>query len=180
MRSLVLIGTTAGPEIFANAVQFRTMNAIARFLGFSLLVDPTMRIMFGRSTLADATRMAEHRAWRATLVANRRDIWRAVNGVIDRQGVAAELSSIKAPTLVLVGEEVQSLCRKRWLQCTRQSMDRDWSAFPPAAIQRRGNSPRPSMQPFRFPRGTIPVANMAPGDLCASLMRKCHRTLLRP
>jgi pimeloyl-ACP methyl ester carboxylesterase len=36
----------------------------------------------------------------------RRDIWKAVNGVIDRAGVAAsELARIRAPTLVIVGDE---------------------------------------------------------------------------
>jgi pimeloyl-ACP methyl ester carboxylesterase len=35
----------------------------------------------------------------------RRDIWRAVNGVIDRAGIADELGRISAPTLVMVGDE---------------------------------------------------------------------------
>ena len=35
----------------------------------------------------------------------RRDIWRAVNGVIDRAGIHDELSRIKAPTAVMVGDE---------------------------------------------------------------------------
>jgi hypothetical protein len=64
-----------------------------------------MKIMFGRSTLADPTRTAERHAWRGALLSNRRRIWRAVNGVIERQGVGDELFSIKAPTLVVVGAE---------------------------------------------------------------------------
>jgi pimeloyl-ACP methyl ester carboxylesterase len=43
--------------------------------------------------------------WRQRLVANRRAVWRAVNGVIEREGVAAELPQVRTPTLVLVGEE---------------------------------------------------------------------------
>jgi 3-oxoadipate enol-lactonase len=35
----------------------------------------------------------------------RKDIWRAVNGVIDRAGVYDELSRIRAETLVMVGDE---------------------------------------------------------------------------
>lgn len=105
VRSLMLLGTSADPETPENLSRFRMMNLIARYLGVFLVVDRTMKIMFGRSTLADPALAADRRAWRAALLANRRRIWRAVNGVIERQGVADELSSIKAPTLVLVGAE---------------------------------------------------------------------------
>ena len=43
--------------------------------------------------------------WKARLSANRRDIWRAVNGVIEREGVYDELASITVPTLIVVGDE---------------------------------------------------------------------------
>lgn len=105
VRSLILLGTSADPEIPENVSRFRMMNLIARYLSFSLVVDATMKIMFGRSTLADPTRAVERRAWRAALLANRRGIWRAVNGAIERQGVADELPSIKVPTLIIVGDE---------------------------------------------------------------------------
>jgi pimeloyl-ACP methyl ester carboxylesterase len=38
-------------------------------------------------------------------MSRRGDIWRAVNGVIDRGGIHSELSRIAAPTLVVVGDE---------------------------------------------------------------------------
>lgn len=38
-------------------------------------------------------------------MANRREIWRAVNGVIRRQSVHDELPRIFNPTLIVVGEE---------------------------------------------------------------------------
>jgi 3-oxoadipate enol-lactonase len=105
IRSLLLIGTSADSEAPENLSRFRIMNFIARYFGVSLVIDRTMKIMFGRSTLADPARAAERRAWRAALLANRRSIWRAVNGVIERQGVADELWSIKTSTLVVVGAE---------------------------------------------------------------------------
>jgi 3-oxoadipate enol-lactonase len=105
VRSLILIDTSADPEPPENVPRFRTMSWIARYLGTSLVIERTMRIMFGRTTLADPARAAERRAWRLALQANRRMIWRAVNGVIERRGVAKELSSINASTIVLVGEE---------------------------------------------------------------------------
>ena len=104
-RSLVLLATSADPEAPENLARFRLMNLVARFCGISLVVDRTMKIMFGRSTLADPTRAAERHAWRAALLSNQRRIWRAVNGVIERQGIGDELFSIKAPTLVVVGAE---------------------------------------------------------------------------
>jgi len=38
-------------------------------------------------------------------MSGRRDIWRAVNGVIDRAGIHDELARITFPTLVVVCEE---------------------------------------------------------------------------
>jgi pimeloyl-ACP methyl ester carboxylesterase len=64
-----------------------------------------MRIMFGKGFLSDPNRAEERALWRARLLENRKDIWRAVNGVIKRRAVTAELPSIKVPTLVVVGEE---------------------------------------------------------------------------
>ena len=39
------------------------------------------------------------------LSANRRDIWRAVNGVIERDAVLPELGAVTTPTLNVVGDE---------------------------------------------------------------------------
>jgi pimeloyl-ACP methyl ester carboxylesterase len=38
-------------------------------------------------------------------MSRRRDIWRAVNGVVDRGGIHDELRRISAPTVILVGDE---------------------------------------------------------------------------
>jgi len=105
IRSLMLLDTSADPEPPDNVPRFRRMSWIARYLGTWLVIDSTMKLMFGHTALADPARAAERRAWRLALQANRRTIWRAVNGVIERRGIANELSSIKVPTLILVGEE---------------------------------------------------------------------------
>ena len=81
------------------------LNWIARYFGISLVVNAVMPIMFGKSALCDPARAAEREAWRRQLRSNRRSIWRAVNGVIERPSVYHELSRIAAPTLVMVGEE---------------------------------------------------------------------------
>jgi pimeloyl-ACP methyl ester carboxylesterase len=61
-------------------------------------------IMLGRTILRDPARKADVARFNAVMT-RRKDIWRAVNGVIDRPGVEGELQRIAAPTLVMVGDE---------------------------------------------------------------------------
>ncbi len=105
VRSLVLLETSADPEPRENVPRYRLLSMVARWLGLGLVAGPVMKIMFGRTFLEDPARAAERDAWRARLVGNRRTIVRAVAGVIERDGVVAELSRIRAPTLIVVGEE---------------------------------------------------------------------------
>lgn len=105
VRSLLLIETSADPEPAENITKYRLLNWIARLFGTGLVVKAVMPILFGRSALADPARGSEREAWRRQIRSNRRSIWRAVNGVIERKPVYQELSRITAPTLVLVGEE---------------------------------------------------------------------------
>ena len=105
VRSLLLLDTSADPEPPENTPKYRLGNWIARFLGVGLVVDATMPMMFGKSALRDPARAAERDAWRRHLRSNRRSLWRAVNGVIERPSVYHELSRITSPTLVIVGEE---------------------------------------------------------------------------
>lgn len=105
LRSLLLLETSADPEPRENVPRYRLLNFVARWIGLRLVTTPVMRIMFGRSFLMDPARDRERELWRARLAGNRRDIWRAVNGVIERRGVYEELGRISMPTLVLVGEE---------------------------------------------------------------------------
>lgn len=105
LRSLVLMETSADPEPVENVPKYKRLNFIARWFGLGLVANPVMGIMFGRTFLEDPARAAEREDWKRRLTGNRRDIWRAVNGVIQRRGVSVELSSIRTPTLVMVGEE---------------------------------------------------------------------------
>ncbi|MCP3143027.1 alpha/beta fold hydrolase [Pyxidicoccus xibeiensis] len=105
LRSLVLLETSSGPEPLANVPRYTLLNLIARMAGMRPVADPVMRIMFGKSFLTDPNRAEERSLWKARLMENRRDIWRAVNGVIQRQAIAHELPSIRVPTLVVVSEE---------------------------------------------------------------------------
>ena len=105
VRSLVLLETSADPEPTENLGRYRAMSLAARAFGIAPLADRVLRILFGRSSLADPARREEVARWRALLLENDRSIWRAVNGVLDRVAIAPELSRIRCPTLVGVGDE---------------------------------------------------------------------------
>jgi len=105
LASLILLETSAEPEPRENIPRYRKLNLVARYLGLSLVADKVMPIMFGREFLESPEREAERRVWRTKLTANRRSIYRAVNGVIEREPIAQELARIACPTLVIVGEQ---------------------------------------------------------------------------
>ncbi|MBL0217982.1 MAG: alpha/beta fold hydrolase [Myxococcales bacterium] len=104
VRSLMLLDTSSDPEPVENIGRYRLLTKVVRVLGIWAVRSRTAPIMMGASILADASRRAELDR-HVAIMTRRKDIWRAVNGVIDRAGVHAELGRITAPTLVLVGEE---------------------------------------------------------------------------
>lgn len=106
LRSLVLLETSADPEPRENVPRYRALNFIARWFGLRLVAGRVMPIMFGRSFLEDPGRRDERARWRERLLNNNRiGISRAVRGVVEREGVADRLGSIRTPTLILVGDE---------------------------------------------------------------------------
>jgi 3-oxoadipate enol-lactonase len=105
LRSLSLLETSADPEPPENVPRYKLLTFVARWFGMGLVAKKVMPIMFGRTFLEDASRAAERAEWERRLKECRRDIWRAVNGVIYRRAVYEELSRVKTPTLVLVGGE---------------------------------------------------------------------------
>jgi 3-oxoadipate enol-lactonase len=104
VRSLLLLETSSEPEPIENVGRYRLLTRFTRLLGPRVVGERVMPIMFGRSFLADASRASERARYQALLTA-RRDVWKAVNGVVNRAGIEGELGRISAPTLVLVGDE---------------------------------------------------------------------------
>jgi 3-oxoadipate enol-lactonase len=104
VRSLVLVETSAEPEPIENVPRYRLLSGVSRFVGTRVVSSQVAPIMFGKTFLGDRARAAERDRYMA-LMTERRDIWRAVNGVIDRAPIVGELARITAPTLILVGEE---------------------------------------------------------------------------
>jgi pimeloyl-ACP methyl ester carboxylesterase len=106
LKSLMLLETSADPEPKENIGQYRLLNFISRWFGLRLVANKVMPIMFGEKFLNDPARTNEKKEWRERLIANHRiGISRAVNGVINRAGVYDQLSKIKIPTLIIVGDQ---------------------------------------------------------------------------
>ena len=105
LASMILLETSSEPEPRENVRRYKMLNAVARYWTLSAVAGRVMPIMFGREFLEDPEREVERRVCLAKLMGNRRTIYRAVNGVIERQGVEGELSRITCPSLVLVGEQ---------------------------------------------------------------------------
>lgn len=104
VHKLVIMESSAEPEPRENIGRYRLLAAASRILGLGALSSRVAPIMLGRTILGDRARKADVTRFNG-IMARRKDIWRAVNGVIDRAGVESELPRITAPTLVIVGDE---------------------------------------------------------------------------
>ena len=104
LRSLMLLETSADPEPEENLSRYRLLTRVTRLLGPGVVATRVLPILFGKTFVHDPARAQERERFVEILKA-RRDIWKAVNGVIDRAGVLDELRRIEVPTLVLVGDE---------------------------------------------------------------------------
>lgn len=106
LKSLVLMETTADPEPEENRGPYRKLAFIGRWLGFRLVVNKLMNIMFSQSFLHDPAKAEVRAHWKDHLLGlNRKGTSRAAHGVIDRQGVYGQLDQIRLPTLIMVGDE---------------------------------------------------------------------------
>jgi 3-oxoadipate enol-lactonase len=105
IASLSLLETSADPEPNENVLRYRALSSVVRVFGVGAVASRVMPIMFAQSVLADPSRAAEVAQWRVQLTGNRRSIWRAVNGVIERTAIYPELKQIRCPTVVVVGDE---------------------------------------------------------------------------
>jgi len=104
VRSLILIETSSDPEPIANLARYRLLTRVVKLLGPRVVKSRVSPIMLGKTILSDEKRRHEVARF-GDLMTRRKDIWRAVNGVIDRAGIHDELERITVPTLVLVGDE---------------------------------------------------------------------------
>ena len=93
---------------------YKRLNLAAGWLGVpGWLADRVMPIMFAKSFLADPARVGEVRGQRRQLRGNAATIYKAVNGVIRRGDVSAELGSVVCATAVIWGVEDVAISRER-------------------------------------------------------------------
>jgi 3-oxoadipate enol-lactonase len=104
VRSLILLETSADAEPRANVGRYRTLTAAFRLLGPRAVMSRVRPVMLGKTILTDPARRGEVERF-GELMARRRDVWRAVNGVVDRAPVHGELGRITAPAVVITGDE---------------------------------------------------------------------------
>lgn len=104
IKTLLLLETSADEEPIETVGRYRTLTAVVKLVGPKLIGGRIAPIMIGRTTMHDPARVRDVATYTATMT-QRKDIWRAVNGVIDRAPIFGELGRIVTPTLVLVGDE---------------------------------------------------------------------------
>ena len=114
LRTLTLIESAADEEPRWNVPKYRAMSLVARAFGYGPLVGTVMKIMFGRTFLRDPARKALREQKRAELLAL--DVPRtdaALDAVIRRRPVFADLPRIRTPTQVLHGDEDRAIVLAR-------------------------------------------------------------------
>ena len=104
VRSLLLLETSSDPEPMENIGRYRLLTKVVKTLGTWPIKRRVGEIMLGKTILTERTRHTDVQRF-IEIMSRRRDVWRAVNGVIDRAGIHDEVQRIAAPTLILVGDE---------------------------------------------------------------------------
>jgi pimeloyl-ACP methyl ester carboxylesterase len=105
LRSLTLIDTSAGPEDPGNIGRYKLLASLYRVVGWRPLRGKVAPIMFSEEFLATPAGRDVVGVWsREVTRQTRRGTYWAIRGVTDRLPVDDEVGSIKAPTLVVVGE----------------------------------------------------------------------------
>jgi len=106
LRSLILMETSADQEPVENIPRYRQLGMVARYIGLRPVAGRVMPIMFGRTFMTDPARAADRKLWQQRMAGNdKQGIIRALNGVIERKPIYAELSAVSLPTLIMVGDE---------------------------------------------------------------------------
>jgi len=112
IKTLTLIDTTADAEPSKNIAAYQRMIMVARTFSPSVLTKRIMPLLFGDEFLNDPARESERAFWEHMVGQNHRSIYKAVNGVIYRPGVARETRLLKVPTLVIHGVDDRAIPRR--------------------------------------------------------------------
>jgi pimeloyl-ACP methyl ester carboxylesterase len=106
VKSLAVLETSAEPEPEKNVPKYRMLAFIGRMFGLGLVANRVMKIMFSQTFLNDPSRVQEREHWKKVLSGlDMKGVSKALEGVVTRKPVLDELSKIRVPTLVGVGDE---------------------------------------------------------------------------
>jgi 3-oxoadipate enol-lactonase len=103
LKTLTLLDTSADSE--PNQFKYQLLNTVFKLGGASLVINKIIGILFGKSSLNDPSKKGMIHFWKSTIQKYPATITKAVEGVIQRSGIASDLEKIITPTLVAVGEE---------------------------------------------------------------------------
>jgi 3-oxoadipate enol-lactonase len=106
IKSLSLLETSAAGEPPLKVLKYRALMAIASFAGMKPVSGTAMKTMFGRKFLSDPSRSALRAEQRRLMEANSiPGMIHSLKGIIERPPIAGELSRVRCPTLVIVGDQ---------------------------------------------------------------------------
>ncbi|OYX26570.1 MAG: hypothetical protein B7Z10_02865 [Rhodobacterales bacterium 32-66-7] len=105
VRSLTLVGPSADAEEASNLPRYRLLIAIVRLFGPRVVTGAMLKILFGKTFLADPAVRAEREHWRGILRRLPRSLHRAAAASAGRAAIHDLLPLIKAPTLIFSGSE---------------------------------------------------------------------------
>jgi len=106
LKTLILLGTSPDPESYYNLIRYRLLAVVVRLMGARVVANKIMPVMFGEKFIHDNYRSALYKKWEQRLILNRKHgIYRAIKGVINREGVYDQLDHITVPTLLIVGDQ---------------------------------------------------------------------------
>jgi len=133
LHSLSLLETAPDAEPRENLAKYRRLMWVARLLGVRrFLANKVLPIMCARSFIEDPERQDDVERLRLMLMQNGRSIYKAVQGVLDRDSVLDEVGEIGVPTLVVRGTEDVAIALERARLLVERIEGADWVAIPGA------------------------------------------------
>jgi len=106
IAKLVLMDTSAEAEVGIKRARYEALMLGLKLIGLRPLVGQGYASLFGRTFRKDRSRAAEHALWKARIGENDPAALRRFGkAIFSRPDFVSELSTITAPTLVIVGEE---------------------------------------------------------------------------
>lgn len=106
LKSLTLIDTAADAEPKKGLGQYKMLAKIVRFLGWRLVINKVMAILFADPNPTDPARQAVIAEWKQRIMQNdRMATFRFGYGIWARESVYDQLGQINVPTQIIVGDK---------------------------------------------------------------------------